>query len=60
MRSTEWESFKRNVQFAEKSLRHWIAKTNIAVANAPKKQLRKNKEVSKKIQSSYDGFLKRN
>jgi hypothetical protein len=30
------------------------------VPNALKKQIRKNKDVSKKIQPSYDRFLKRN
>jgi hypothetical protein len=60
MRFAEWESFKRSVRFAEKSSRRWIAKTNIAVPNALKKQIGKNRDVSKKIQPSYDRFLKRN
>jgi hypothetical protein len=56
----EWESFKRNVQSVEKSLRHWITKTNIAVPNALKKQVRKDKDISRKIQPFCDGFLEGN
>jgi hypothetical protein len=54
VRSTEWESFKRNVQFAEKSSQPWTAKINIAVPVALKKPVRNNKAVSKKIQRALD------
>jgi hypothetical protein len=47
MRSTEWESLKRNVQFAEESLRRWITKVNIAVPVALEKPIRNSKGVSK-------------
>ncbi len=48
MRFAGWESFKRNVQFVEKCLRHLTVKANIAVPSALRKQIRKDKDVLKK------------
>jgi hypothetical protein len=38
MRCAEWESFRRDVQFVEESLRRWIVRTSIVVLSVLGKQ----------------------